>query len=154
MNELGNLINQLDVKIQFAEKLNTNVSNSSVAWHIEHTLLTLRGVSNVLIKSNPDDYKWGFNFVRTLVLARKKIPRGRAKAPDVVNPKGGVDEEALRSLLSETRMKVQEVESLSDDKFFKHPYLGNLRRKQTIKFLEIHTKHHLEIIDDIIQQSR
>lgn len=154
MNELDNLINQLEAKIQYADLINLDVSSSNVSWHIEHTLLTLRGVSNVLINSNSADYKWRFNFVRTLVLARKKIPRGRAKAPDVVNPKVGIDKDALITLLSATRAKVGEVEALSNDKFFKHPFLGNLRRKQTIKFLGIHTRHHLEIINDIIKSSR
>ncbi|HOS47926.1 MAG TPA: hypothetical protein PLG57_04775 [Bacteroidia bacterium] len=154
MNELHNLINQLEAKIQYADLINLDVSSSNVSWHIEHTLLTLRGVSNVLINSNPSDYKWKFNYVRTYVLTFNKIPRGKAKAPDVVNPKVGIDKEALIALLSETRSKVGVAEALPNDKFFKHPFLGNLRRKQTIKFLGIHTRHHLEIINDIIKSSR
>jgi hypothetical protein len=41
---------------------------------------------------------------------------------------------------------------MSSDKYFDHPYFGNLRLNKTIKFLEIHTKHHLEIINDIIKK--
>jgi len=150
MKALENLLNKLEEKIQFADRLSHNISKSNVGWHIEHSLLTIRGISHVLIKSNPADYQWTFNYPRYFVLILKKIPRGKAKAPEVVSPKGILKNEELLSLLYETRSKLAEVKSLSDDKFFKHPYLGNLKRRQAIKFLIIHTKHHLAIINDII----
>ena len=103
-----------------------------------------------VVKSNPAEYQWTLNYRRYFVLILKRIPRGKAKAPDVVSPKGILKNEELHSLLSETRLKLTEVKSLSDDKFFKHPFLGNLKHRQAIKFLVIHTKHHLAIINDII----
>jgi hypothetical protein len=42
------------------------------------------------------------------------------------------------------------LELVSRDHFFEHPYFGKLKLKETIRFLEIHTQHHLDIIRDII----
>jgi hypothetical protein len=39
---------------------------------------------------------------------------------------------------------------VSKDHFFEHPYFGKLKLKETIRFLEIHTTHHLSIIEDIV----
>ena len=35
--------------------------------------------------------------------------------------------------------------------FFTHPYFDNLNLKATIKMLKLHTKHHINIINDIIK---
>jgi hypothetical protein len=121
-----------------------------VGWHIEHSLLTLNGIANSLIQSNPTAYKWKFNFIRIVVLTTKKIPRGRAKSPEIVMPKGSIDQPKLTALLTETRSNCKELSFLQADKYFEHPFFGKLKLKQTISFLEIHTNHHLEIIRDIV----
>lgn len=149
MNNLDNLLNRLETKIRHCETFDKEISQANVAWHIEHSLLTLNGITDFLIQSNPNDYKWKFNFIRIIVLTMKKIPRGRAKSPEVVLPKGSVDENSLKTHLSETRKKIKELEFLSNDKYFEHPFFGKLKLRQTINFLETHTKHHLEIIEDI-----
>jgi hypothetical protein len=150
MNTIDTLLNQLETKISHCETVNPEISNGNVAWHIEHSLLTLEGITDFLIESNPDHYKWRFNFIRIVVLTMKKIPRGRAKSPEVVQPKGNINKDSLLTHLSLTRNKIKELDLLSKDKYFKHPFFGDLKRNQTINFLEIHTKHHLEIIEDII----
>jgi DinB superfamily len=150
MSKLDELVTLVETKIANFEALNPEVSKASVGWHIEHTLLTLNGTIYYLSKSNPKDYKWKFNFMRIIVFMRKKIPRGRAKSPEVVVPKGDLNVENLKTHITKTREKIKELELLNDNCFFKHPYFGELKRKQAISFLEIHTQHHLEIINDII----
>jgi len=150
MTHLNTLLNQLETKIPFLETSNPKISRANVGWHIEHCLLTLNGVTKNLLQSNPKDYKWTFNFIRTIVMFRKKIPRGRAKAPKLVLPEGNLTPESLQTHISLTRNKVKERLLLSKDHYFKHPYFGNLKLEQTIEFLEVHTQHHLKIIEDII----
>jgi hypothetical protein len=102
-------------------------------------------------KLNSADYKWTINFTRLFVFTKGKIPRGRAKSPKVVQPKENILENDLRIHLSETKAKIKELAAISDDAFFNHPYFGNLKRKQAMRFLEIHTNHHLAIINDVVK---
>ncbi|MEY4335064.1 MAG: hypothetical protein RLZZ196_3814, partial [Bacteroidota bacterium] len=39
------------------------------------------------------------------------------------------------------------------NQFFVHPIFGKLNKKDTFTMLDIHTKHHLLIIQDIISQT-
>ncbi len=149
MNNLDKFIDQLEQNIPFYETRNKEVSQSDVAWHIEHSLLTISGITDALIKSDPREYKWSFNFIRMVVMTTKKIPRGRAKAPKVVQPKGDLTPAGLQKHISETRNKIKALEGLSKDKYFEHPFFGNLKLGQALSVLEIHTKHHLGIIEDI-----
>lgn len=152
MNNLDKLLKQLESKISFCETSNQDISQVNVAWHIEHSLLTLNGITDFLITSDTKDYKWKFNFIRIVVLTMKKNPKGRAKAPKVVQPQGNINKNTLLAHLSMTRNKIKELEFLSKDKYFQHPFFGKIKLKQTINFLEINTKHHIDIIEDIIKK--
>jgi DinB superfamily len=151
MSNLSKLLDQIETQIPFCETLNQAISQANVGWHIEHSLLTLNGITDSLAKSNPDNYTWKFNFIRIVVLTTKKIPRGRAKSPKVVQPKQAVNTIDLLKHLSETRHKTKDLVTMPKDRYFEHPFFGKLTLQQTINFLEIHTKHHLEIIKDIIK---
>lgn len=152
MTNLNALFDQLESKIPFYETSNPDVSKGSVGWHIEHCLLTLNGVTKFLVQSDPKNYSWSFNLIRILVLFRKKIPRGRAKAPKIVQPQENLNQEGLLNHLSLTRNAIKELDSVSKNNYFKHPYFGNLKLDQTLNFLEIHTQHHLAIVDDILNK--
>jgi len=154
MNKINNLLNQLETKISNGENLNPAISKGSVAWHIEHSLLTINLIINALIQSNPKNFKWKFSFIRMVVLLTKKIPRGKAKSPKVVLPQENISNESLVRHLLLTKDSIMNLESLSKDKYFTHPYFGDLKLNQTIRFLEIHTQHHLEIIEDIISNKQ
>jgi len=150
MHKLLKQIKELESIIPNQEDYNPEISKSNVGWHIEHILLTNKMIIEAVEKSNPANYIWSFKLSRILVFTINKIPRGRAKAPKVVAPKT-YDEQTLLEHLKIVTLKIQGLENMSSDKYFDHPYFGNLRLNKTIKFLEIHTKHHLEIINDIIK---
>ena len=151
MKNLEILLDQFESRIPLFEKENLAISKSNIGWHIEHSLLTLNGVIKFLTHSNPKDYKWKFNFIRIIVLKTGKIPRGKAKAPQIVVPKDTISKTQLLANLEQTRKLILELETISNDHYFEHPFLGKLKKKAAIRFLEIHTNHHLKIIEDIIK---
>jgi hypothetical protein len=151
MKNLKILLDQVESRISLFSNENSAISKSNVGWHIEHSLLTLNGVTKFLTHSNPKDYKWKFNFIRIIVLKTGKIPRGKAKAPQIVVPKDTISKTQLLANLEQTRKLILELETISNDHYFEHPFLGKLKKKAAIRFLEIHTNHHLKIIEDIIK---
>ena len=151
MNKLSDLINQLEDKFPFSEKMNEPVSKVAAGWHIAHTMMTAIRIIDALEKSDPSGYHWKFNPTKLFVFTLNKIPRGKGKAPKQVQPNGSAAEDELHHQLQILRSKLTVLSSLQKDKFFDHPYFGHLQLKEAIKFLRIHTKHHLDIINEIIK---
>jgi hypothetical protein len=149
MQKLKNLVSQLESKIPFYEKSNPLVSNSTIGWQIEHSLKTIYQILQVVKNSNPEDYQWEFNKNKVLISIIGFIPRGKAKAPKVVQPDDTISEELLLSSLQKVKSAFQEWNSLHKNAHFPHPYFGKLNKKSTEWFLNLHTKHHLKIINDI-----
>ncbi len=151
MLSLIHLINQLESKIDDFETVNLNISKSTIGWQIDHSLRVINGVISMLKKSNPEDYKWKFNFPRTIVFFVNRIPRGKAKAPKTVQSKGNIDKNDLINQIETAKILILDLDKLHKKSNFKHPYFDVLNLKQTIKFLNIHTNHHLKIINDILK---
>lgn len=148
-HHLISLVYKLENRLPDWKLFNLSVSNSTVGWQIEHSLLTINAIIEALIKSNPTDYQWRFSFPRIIVFTLKYIPRGRAKSPDIVQPANNITIESIRRNLLFSKEKIKKLDTLNQDKFFEHPYFGKLKLTQAIRFLEIHTNHHIKIIDDI-----
>lgn len=151
MKELVSLISILESHIPQSGKINATVSSSPVGWHLSHSALVINQVIEGLKKSNPAEYKWKFSWPRIYVYTMGKIPRGRGKAPKSVQPTGNISADTLRNNLSLARFKLDELKILHPHNYIVHPYFGKLNVKSTLKFLYIHTKHHLEIIEDIVK---
>ena len=151
MEELKKLLVELENKIPNQELLNPLVSKSSVGWHIEHILLTMNLVIKSIHKSNPDNYKRTFNFNRLLVFTLNKIPRGKVKAPRMVRPQEDFTTDSLKSHLEKVKSNLEKLDTLSANNYFEHPFMGQLNLKPTIRFIKIHTKHHINIIKEIIE---
>ncbi|MBC7867344.1 MAG: hypothetical protein H7X88_07410, partial [Gloeobacteraceae cyanobacterium ES-bin-316] len=124
MNKLTELLNALESNIMFTEKKNPAVSESSVGWHIEHSLLTINLIIESLQKSNPANYKWKFNFTKMLVYTMNKIPRGRAKSPASVRPSLDFTAQTLQQHLAITRARIEELKNLQPNQYFEHPFFG------------------------------
>jgi hypothetical protein len=148
---LKNLLHQLEDNIPKQELINPAVSASSIGWHIEHALLTLDQIIEAIKRSDPKKYKWKFSFPKLLVYSINRILRGRAKAPGSVQPKNDITIDTLKDHLGITREKVEGLNELEAYKHFEHPFFGKLKLRPAIKFLEIHTRHHLAIIKDILK---
>ena len=151
MIRLAALVNELETKIQHSEKLNNAVSNASVGWHIQHNLLVALQIIEAVEKSDPAAYEYKFNFKKILVFTLNKIPRGKAKAPESVQPKETIDADEMNKEIQLLKTRLDVLNNLPAASYFTHPLFGKLNVKGTIKMLKIHTKHHIDIINDIIK---
>lgn len=149
MNALKTELSLLESLLPNYSTKNPVISASTVGWHMQHSLLTINAIIAALQKSQPVHFKKRFSFARFIVLSFKTIPRGRAKAPSIVVPQK-IDEATLVSCLQETTINLAMLDQLPVNSYFTHPYFGDLKLKQAILFLSIHTRHHLKIINDII----
>ena len=147
--KLLSLVQKLETYIPQQALCNSKISKASLGWQIEHSLLTINGIIDALKKSNPNDYKRNFRLSRLVVFITHKFPRGKAKAPKVVQPRT-FDKESLQLHIKLSKQNILELESLTKHQFFEHPYFGLLKKKKAIRFLYIHTLHHLKIIEDIV----
>lgn len=154
MVKLSKRLHELETKISNSESLNLAISKSSVGWHIEHALLVINATIDGLKKSDPNNYKWKFNFSKIFVFTTNKIPRGRAQSPRSLLPKNNPSVEALKNHFDSTNRRLADLQVLNPHNYIEHPFFGKLKLKYTIRFLELHTKHHIDIINDIIKASK
>lgn len=151
MKSLTALINELENTLPFIEQKKETVSQVTVGWHIEHSLLAFIKMITAVEHSNPADYKSEFNLKRSIVLTLGKIPRGRAKVPDSVKPGEEISMSNITGLIEKAKQKAELFEKLNHDKFFTHPVFGDVQVKQARRVIAIHTYHHLKIINDILR---
>ena len=154
MEKLQQLLAKLESNITNASITNTTISQASVGWHIEHILLVIDKVIENLEKSNPADYKSKFSFWKFVIFITKKIPRGKVKAPKHVQPINYLTPEAMIQHVQLTHESINKLSLLQPNNYFDHPIFGKLNVKETTPFLNIHTQHHLNIINDIIKCSK
>ncbi|REE80805.1 hypothetical protein BX611_2460 [Lutibacter oceani] len=133
---------------------NEKVSSTTVAWHIDHSLKVINSVCEALKKSNPENYKGTSSFVKFYIFLTGNIPKGKAKAPKHVVENGEISKIALENQLEISKKHLQEIKILSAKNHFSHPYFGMLPLKKSQRFLAIHTKHHLKIINEIINSNK
>ena len=150
MKSLSALIIELESKIPFVEQRKEAVSQVTVGWHLEHSLLALIKMISALEHSNPSEYKGKFNVKRSIVFILGKFPRGRAKAPDSVKPGEEISLDSINTLLEKAKQKIMLFEKLNPGKFFTHPVFGDLQVKKARRIIVIHTYHHIKIINEII----
>ena len=84
-----------------------------------------------------------------MILATGRIPRGRAKAPEIAMPQEGIAGDELGGWFDNAVTWVERAAELPADRWFRHFALGVLDRDRALRFVEIHNRHHLQIISDI-----
>jgi len=149
MRNLEAPLSELYSYIEHAEKINQNVSSVNVGWHIEHSLLVIIKIIQSVSKSDPNNYKWKFSLPRAVVFTMNKFPRGKGKAPDIVKPKQ-LEKIDYDALFAEAKQALARLKNVDKNQFFLHHVFGNLNKKNTFIMLDIHTKHHIQIIREII----
>jgi len=145
------LIAEVELNIKNRDHKNTAISQVDVAWQLDHILKVINRVSDTLLQSKPADYKTNINAGRVFTLTGGYIPRGFAQSPDVVRPPDEILTEDLHNQIKEARAYVRQLILLPKKANFKHFAFGQMDKGQTIRFLEVHTKHHLKIVKDILK---
>ena len=153
-NKLLLLIEELESKIPFREEMNLKESQVNVGWHIEHVLMATVIITEQLLRSDPGKYKWHFNKNRLIVFTMNRIPRGKGKAPAFVKPKEKTSLAKIEKFMEIAKEKINAIAGLPPRSYIEHPYLGMLNFKSSIRFMCIHVKHHLKIINDILGTER
>ena len=145
------LIKELESYVVVKDKRNNNISTSDVAWQIDHSLKVFNLVSETLLNSDPKLYSSKFNKWRFICFTFGHFPRGRVKAPKFVRPPEIILIEDLNSQLQIAYQNIEKIKSANVYAHFKHFIFGVLHKKRTVRFLQLHTTHHLKIIRDILK---
>ncbi|WP_299127867.1 DUF1569 domain-containing protein [uncultured Winogradskyella sp.] len=149
--KLSKYLDTLESHIPKFEEKNPNISKSTIGWQIDHSLKVINNVSIALQSSDPNQYKNNFSFLGKLFFTLGFFPRGKAKAPKYVRPPETILKEDLITQVQLVKSNIESLNSLDKNAFFKHPLFGNINMTRVYRFLELHTHHHLKIIEDILK---
>ena len=152
MTKLNLLVATLESKIPFHKTINDNVSKASVGWHLDHSLKVLNAVLLSLKESKLEEYRWKFNKTRFIIYTLGFFPRGKVKAPKSVRSYETITLSDLKTQFETAKSELLKLNSLDKNANFNHPFFGQLNLKQTIYFLQLHTNHHLKIINDVLKK--
>lgn len=150
MKSIPHILSELEGKLSYNDFINPTISVSSVGWHIDHSLMVINQIVKSVNLSDPKEYEWKFNSKRFIVFTLNKIPRGKAKAPKGVIPVEEFNADSVNEKFIMARENIELLKGLPPNKFFVHPFFGKLNVKHTYKMIQLHTNHHLHIINDII----
>lgn len=148
---LNLLLGEIEQDIPFKDRKNDSVSVSNIGWQLDHSLKVFNVVSEWTIQSDPKEYEQKFNFWRMVLFPIGYIPRGKVKAPKIVQPPNIILDEDLYTQLQAAKNHISILKSLPKSSYFKHFIFGKLSKKQTLRFLQMHTNHHLKIVRAILK---
>jgi hypothetical protein len=149
--ELEKLLQKIESLLPEISRENSQVSKASVGWHLEHSLLILNGSLKGLTMTNPDNYNPKFSIKKFIFLNFGIIPRGKIKSPKQFIPLETPTKESIEKLLNLAKERLEAAKNLPSKSYITHPFLGDFDKKTTLKFLGLHTNHHLKIIADILK---
>lgn len=149
-NQLTQALYKLEAFIPYFEKENSKISKSTVGWQIAHSLKVINGVIESL-KTAPTTKNVKRTPVGLLCLTLGYIPRGKGKAPKAVTPPVTITKEDIYNQMAVAKENLNQIDAIHPKATFKHLVFGVLSKKTTLKFLVVHTKHHLKIVEDILK---
>ncbi|MEM6525351.1 MAG: hypothetical protein AAF693_16225 [Bacteroidota bacterium] len=149
--KLISLLAQLALHLKNRKFENKSISEASIGWHLIHSLLVINNITESLLVSDPNKYVKEDNRVRDIVLTKKQIKRGVAHSPEAVTPGQEIKKGQIKDLLDQAKVNVVKFALIPKHAHFTHYSMGMLKKKEAIKFLIIHTKHHLKIINEIVE---
>lgn len=123
-------------------------------------LLSLKAAEKC-IEGTAEKIKEGPAFNTRLVLWAGRLPKGKFKVPQSLQDRvKKISREESRLMISKTREKIllikDRIQQAAPDQKIKHPRLGYLNAPQWLRFVLIHSNHHLkqlERIDRVLKKS-
>jgi len=147
---MSSRINEIESYLPHRLALNTEISSSNVAWQLDHSLKAIINITQALEDSSPEQYSLNFNFSRTIIFTAGDFLRGVAQAPASVMPPDTITMEALTNQIDLAKEKLMIIQELPDKSSMHHDTFGLLDRNEAARLIEVHTDHHLKIIQDIL----
>jgi len=151
-----NTLESLLASEETASSTRPEVSGWSVGEHLEHLLIVDRGVLAAIdrLLAGSLDSAGSISAKGRLVLKLGWMKRGIGKAPASVRPQS-VDLQTLRDMLAESRRHLDTLGSQAETiascrATAPHPIFGHLCPVQWLRFMDVHNRHHLRIVDDIL----
>lgn len=146
---------QLETLTSESEVSKPEVSKWSVGQHVEHLLKAdTLATSAMLASKRYTSRRTPLKLLGRIVLLTGYIPKGRGKAPEMTLPEQPTKEnitrlvEAFKNNLSQIKEGLRELNLAGH--YAPHPIFGDLDQVQWLRFLIIHNKHHLKIINEIL----
>ena len=149
LNKNVALLNKLEGYIEGFQKLNESVSTENIGWHIAHSCQVINTITNAIVHSDASKAKPKFSGAYYLLLLTNHIPRGKAKAPNIVIPKKSISKAEIVEEIELAKANLQTLAATEKNKYFTHPIFGDLDVPKTLRLFNVHTNHHLKIIRDI-----
>jgi hypothetical protein len=126
------------------------ISGWSIAEQLDHVM---KVNSSVLtrIAEKPLPLEKPINMVGRVILAIGWIPRGKGRSPKSL--RGAVA--SRNDLISATARLRSQIDALSTeliarrDPVVPHPFFGGLTAAQALRFMVVHSEHHMKIVRDI-----
>ena len=134
------------------------VSEWSAGQHLHHIAqsnrVIARSIAGLVTSESETDADRRVNLAGITILASGYIPRGRGKAPARLHPPSSLAREDIESAVTASVRSIDGLKELAGiiekrRSRLKHPYLGYLRSSQWLRFMNVHTGHHLRIVRDV-----
>lgn len=135
------------------------VSKWGVAQQTHHCALVLArvalGIENLMANPQAAPGTGNKHPLADALLAGGTFPRGVAKSPEPLIPPDSPQANETKTRLSEVRFAWDAIEKrgaaiAASKATFPHPLLGDFNGVQWVRFMGLHTAHHLRIIRDIL----
>lgn len=136
----------------------SDVSDWSIARQLAHVLMAndmVTGALKALLHDKlPSASDARINRIGKAVLTRGAIPRGKAQTPPQFEPAERPERDRLLKMLNNCSSRYEYLGQHLDQiqkttTGFDHPVMGTLSAPVWIRFLHVHSLHHLKIMRDI-----
>ena len=134
------------------QKIAAQVSAWSVSQQLDHIIKVGNATLGAIVAAKPLEGVPGVNLLGRAVMLLGWFPRGRARAPQRLHGLAVSSKELLEQL-DTTRGLVARIcdpdFQPADVPVVRHPIFRGLTPAQTLRFVVVHTRHHLKIVRDI-----